>query len=262
MWAGVRPPGVLMPTARRLADASGDRAPAVWVRAQEARGAFFDDRDPRFVLRIADEAVDLAQGTPSAGPAVAYGIRSTALAAQGQKDRGPRGARPVVRGAHRRPRRPGDVALGAAVWIRRWSCLRPARRPPRAAAALERVAAGCAAEPDSRGPLADLHFIQALALARDRRIGDGLMPALSTAEGMGMSAPRRRIAGRILDALPAQARTSPAAQTLGSDRRPGPGRLAVAAGWSPPRAARCLSRYGVVSYRPWAGCCGGRRPPG
>lgn len=206
-------------TARRAADASGDRDLAVWIRAREATGAYYTGKPIEAITRLVDEAIGLAKGAPSAGLAKAYEIRAFALGSQGDE-----------RGAHAALRDLSEVfdRLPPAVTSNRhlvgfsftedevrWdaayvSALVDDRR--RASRSLDTALATY--PPELVHGMANLNYMQSLSLVRDGDVAEGLNHALTSAQGLPVNAARRHIAGQILKALPEKARTSSAARYL------------------------------------------------
>ncbi|MEV5411509.1 helix-turn-helix transcriptional regulator [Thermopolyspora sp. NPDC052614] len=206
-------------TARRAADASGDRDLAVWIRAREASGAYYTGKPGQIVIGLTDEAIGLAQNAPSAGLARAYEARAFALAAQGDRT----GARDAVRNLSevfdRLPRTvttnrhsigfsfPEEAAHWAAAHV---SALVDDRR--KSSRVLDETLATY--PPELVHGVANLQYLQALSLIRDRDISGGLEHALTSAPGLPVNAARRRITSEMIKALPEKARALPAAQDL------------------------------------------------
>lgn len=67
-------------TARRTADASGDRGLKVWVRGYEAMNALYSERPVSVVLRLANEAIEIAGDAAGAEVLEAMASRAQALA--------------------------------------------------------------------------------------------------------------------------------------------------------------------------------------
>ncbi len=206
-------------TARRAADASGDRDLAVWIRAREATAAYFLGKPVEVVTRLVDEAIGFAKGAPSAGLAKAYEIRAFALGSQGDA----RGAHAALRGLFEVfDRLPHAVTTNRHLigfsftedhvrWDAAYvSALVDDRR--RASQALD--AALTIYPPELVHGVANLQYMQSLSLVRDGDVEEGLNHALASAQGLPVNAARRHIAGQILKALPEKARTLPAAQQL------------------------------------------------
>ena len=72
-------------TARRAADASGDRDLKVWVRAREAEEAFWFGLSPQEIDARAAEAISIACGTPGSGLPRAHAVRAGLAAENGDE---------------------------------------------------------------------------------------------------------------------------------------------------------------------------------
>jgi transcriptional regulator with XRE-family HTH domain len=219
-------------TSRRAADASGDRDLAVWIRAREATSSYYTDKPVEGVMKLVDEAISLAQDAPSAGLATAHEVRAFALASQGDGA----GARAALRDLFdvfdRLPRIVTSdrhtVGFSFIEGHARWSAayvsaLIDDRRE--AARVLDETLA--IYPPELVHGVANLQYMQALSLVRDRDVGQGLEHALTSAQGLPVNAARRRIAGQILKALPEKARALPGARELGALVASGPASPAV-----------------------------------
>ncbi|RBQ14040.1 hypothetical protein DP939_42975 [Spongiactinospora rosea] len=209
--------------ARRAADASGDRDLAVYMRAREAMGLYWQGQPAEIVTRVANRAILLAEDRPSAGLAYACKTRTYGLAAQAAKGTAdPREARQALNDVFDMFERLPDQVRQEKMTYKGFpeSQLRFNEAWVSAligdtTASYRAADAAIAAFPSQRVyAIANCRSMQALTLVREGHITEGLDHALSTAPGLPVTAARRLITGHILDSLPAQARKLPAAQEL------------------------------------------------
>lgn len=202
--------------ARKAADASKDRELRVWVRAREATYAFWSGRPGPIVARLVDDAIQIADGVPTTSLARAFSARAFVAASNGDAET----TRIALGDLSQVYEVIPDVCQESPLWSfseRRmhWSQAYPSALvgdTARASNAVEQALALCPA--DFHGDIADLRLIHALGLAHDRDVTTSLDIATAAAEGWHFSASRRRILGQIIDALPREARTLPAAREL------------------------------------------------
>ena len=204
-------------TARRFADASSDRALAAWIRANEALHSLWLGRPAAVVDRLARDAVDIAEGKPSAGLMNAYGARALIGAMQGDRETVHHALDKVDEIWERRPQEV-DGVTGPATWT--WT-RSPFRARGYAHALLgEPMAAN---ELDAayqsqirighKGAARSIRLMQALHMVKNRDL-QGLTLAVQVGEETSFSAQRRTVATKILDALPSKAKASEPAQRL------------------------------------------------
>ncbi|MFC4010895.1 helix-turn-helix domain-containing protein [Nonomuraea purpurea] len=208
-------------TARRTADASGDRDLSVWVRARHADSAFWQGHPHSVVTDLLDDATHRSQGMPSVGLALAWEVRAKLLATQ----RATADANAALNGLsetfnrlphHVTTERAIGSSIGtsypeAAVHRTRayvYAFLADTRNAPSAVEqALSTYPQGLAG--------GNLRLIQALTLIHGGRLDEGLQQALPIAGSVPRLTPMRHlIIGQILDAVPTQSRNLPAAQDL------------------------------------------------
>lgn len=202
-------------TARRAADASGDRDLRVWTRGRAAQDAFWGRRPHQVVLDLADEAIALAGGAAIPGLARAHAARAY-LAADAGDDR------MALDSLNKVKEVAGQLFGGPQTvlayresqfgWAESYVLTRTGRS--RAVAALDQAIA--AYPSGSLAPIKNLSLMRAEALVRSREIDAGLQEAITvlqehpdfSAAGTGT------LARHVLTALPEQARALPAAQEL------------------------------------------------
>ncbi|MEU5996092.1 XRE family transcriptional regulator [Spirillospora sp. NPDC047418] len=202
-------------TARRAADNSGDRDLQVWTRGRAAQDAFWAGRPHQFVVGLIDEAITLANGTPSAGLARAHAARAY-MAADQRDDRVAHASLNKVK------EMAGQLPDGTQTvlafresqlhWTESYVLTRVGNS--QATDVLER-AISC--YPDgSVVPLKNLSLMRAEALVRARDVDAGLQEAVSALQEHPeyLAAGTSTLAAHVLAALPAQARALPAAREL------------------------------------------------
>ncbi|GII87946.1 hypothetical protein Ssi03_59360 [Sphaerisporangium siamense] len=190
-------------TARRAADASGDRDLAVWVRSKEASMARWSSRPDTVALTLADEAIGIAGARPSRGLVQAYGVRASLAARRGESAaREAYTALDALEGA--------ADQTGAARYLS-WaqSYVYVLLGDSRASSAIDKASDGVSPE-----HAAEMEMLRALDLVGRRDVGEGLQQAVNVLGVRPASASRRHMTGEILTALPEKARTLPAARTL------------------------------------------------
>ncbi|SNR26720.1 XRE family transcriptional regulator [Actinomadura mexicana] len=210
-----RPARVSWATARRAADASGDRDLRVWTRGRAAQDAFWSPGSDGFVSDLVDEAVLIAGGVPSSGLARAYAARSYLAADRGDE-------RTALDSLNKVKETAGSLPGGTQTVLAfresqfRWteSYVLTRTGNPRAGAVLERAIAFY--PPGSLVPRKNLALMQAEALVRSRDIEAGLQQAIEALlehpefTAAGTSA----LKAHVLNALPDGARALPAAREL------------------------------------------------
>ncbi|WP_242613957.1 helix-turn-helix domain-containing protein [Actinomadura roseirufa] len=204
-------------TARRAADASGDRDLRVWVRGREAAEGQWSGRPDTLVNRLAAEAVAIAENRPSPGLASALGAQAYASAKRSDHA----GARTALSSRAKaiesqRLRTSGlssPQLLGPTSLHWREAHVLIALGDTRAATgALDQARA--LHSTTMSGPVSTLEMLRAFSLVKSREFAAGLEHAVTTIEAWPLSASRRHLVGEILGSLPDKARTLPAAQEL------------------------------------------------
>ncbi|MBA9002247.1 XRE family transcriptional regulator [Thermomonospora cellulosilytica] len=203
-------------TARRAADASGDRGLMVWVRARQAEEGLWSGASPVGIRELLAEAIEIADGTPCSGLPRAHAIRACLAAEAGNVAVARQEMNTLTTVFERLPESvttdPGTFGWGASRL--RWNeayvyTLTGDDRGPEAAD--EAIALY---PPGTLGPVANLRMIQAMGLVRQREIDAGLEASVGVLHQLPVSPTRRHMAGRILRQLPGQAHALPAAREL------------------------------------------------
>ncbi|MEV7006382.1 helix-turn-helix transcriptional regulator [Streptosporangium sp. NPDC051022] len=210
-------------TARRAADASGDRDLRVAVRAADAWNSFALGQPSQVILRLLDDAVQISDGVPSVALARTYAARATVLAARSAEE-GDAGeaARTALRDLRevwdRLPDR--DTKDEFTYWGFSERAMRFTEAEVFALLGDSREAMRAADQayalysPALVHGRANLRLIQSYSLVRERDVSDGLDHALTSVQGLPVTPYRRLIVGRVVEALPERARTLPAAREL------------------------------------------------
>jgi DNA-binding transcriptional regulator YdaS (Cro superfamily) len=208
-------------TARRTADASGDRDLAVWVRAREAAEAFWTMRPDPVVEDLTSQAVKLANNAPSAGLAQAHAVRARLAAKHGDAPSAHTALGEYARTFERLPERTigGRSVSSVPMTFREFnlyfgsaSVQASIGDTAQAHAALDQATALLST--DEQGDLSNVGLIRAIALVQDREIDQGIDQAASIVHGKPLSATRRYMTRQVLGALPDKARALPAAREL------------------------------------------------
>jgi hypothetical protein len=208
-------------TARRTADASGDRDLAVWVRAREAAESFWAMRPDPVVEDLIDQAVKLANNAPLRGLTQAHAVRARLAVKRGDVPSAHAALTDYTRVFERLPAQDtmgrllpmmasefGAHFASASIWAGTGDTTQAHKALDQATAFLQ------ATRPDAQGDLSNVGLIRAMALVQDREIDQGLDQAISIVRGKSLSATRRYMTGQVLSALPDKARPLPAAREL------------------------------------------------
>jgi hypothetical protein len=202
-------------TARRAADKSGDRDLQVWTRGRAAQDAFWAGRSHQFVVGLIDEAITLANETPSAGLARAYAARAYMAADQ-------RDDRLALASLNKVKEMAGQLPDGTQTvlafresqlhWTESYVLTRTGSSQ---ATTVLGQAIGCY-PPGSVVPVKNLALMRAEALVRARDMDAGLQEAVSALQEHPehLAAGTSTLAAHVLAALPTQARALPAAREL------------------------------------------------
>lgn len=208
-------------SARRAADASGDRDLRVWVRAKQADDLRWAGWPARVVGTLADEAVGIAASSPSYGLFRAQTVRAW-LAAKAADTSGARGAlEDFTRTFENLPQESTapdaasglvEAGLGEAFLCWHRADLLTHIRDGNAVEMIEQAAALYPAE--ISGPIVLLQLMRAADLVRTRDVGQGIAHALDAIQAGPMSAARRHLVGQVLACVPEQSRALPAVRNL------------------------------------------------
>ncbi|CNG78254.1 Uncharacterised protein [Mycobacterium tuberculosis] len=203
-------------TARRAADASGDRDLKVWVRAREAEEAFWFGLSPQEIDARTAEAISIAGGTSSSGLPRAHAVRAGLAAENGHES----SARKTMNDLSKVFERLPDSVTGDATTFG-WSEARLRWNEAYVYSLMDDARASQAVDDALRlyprgtlGPVANLKVIQAMGVINSGEITVGLDQTVSTLQDLPVSPARRRMTGQILRSLPDKARTLPAAREL------------------------------------------------
>ncbi|RFS82000.1 XRE family transcriptional regulator [Actinomadura spongiicola] len=212
-----RPARIAWGTARRAADASGDHELQVWTRGRAAQDAYWAGRPREVVADLADEAIAIAKGTPSAGLARAHAARTYLAADRGDHGEALNSLNKIKETMMRLPETDGSqTVLAYRESQLRWaeSYVLTRTGDSRAAAVLDET---ITLYPSSSiVPIKNLALMQAEALVRSRQVDLGLQQAVTTLQERPdfLAAGTGTLAKNVLSALPEDARALPAAQKL------------------------------------------------
>ncbi|MFA1551055.1 XRE family transcriptional regulator [Actinomadura chokoriensis] len=203
-------------TARRAADASGDRDLKVWVRAREAEEAFWFGLSPQEIGARTTEAIRISGGIPNSGLPRAYAVRASLAAERGDEATSRTTMHElsdVFEGL------PDSVTSDPATfgWNEarfRWNeaYVYTLLGGPRARQAVDGALA--LYPPGTLGPVANLRVIDGMGMIAGREVDMGLDHTLAALQELPLSPARRRMTGQILRTLPEEARALPAAREL------------------------------------------------
>ncbi|MGI5207301.1 XRE family transcriptional regulator [Spirillospora sp. CA-108201] len=203
-------------TARRAADASGDRDLQVWIRAREAEEAFWFGLSAQEIEARTAEAIAIAGGALSGGLPRAYAVRASVAAEHGDQATARKTMNDLSKVFESLPESvTGDPAtFGWSEARFRWNeayvftLMGDARARQAVDDARGLYPAG------TLGPIANLKVIDAMGAVHGGEVGAGLDQTLTTLQDLPVSPARRRMTGQILRALPERARALPAAREL------------------------------------------------
>jgi hypothetical protein len=203
-------------TARRAADASGDRTLRVWVRGRAAQHASWAGSSRHAVMAMVNEAGQIADGTPSSGVARAYAASACMAAFSGDKVMAHGSLDKLKRTFDELPNGSSEpTVLDFQESQLRWNeaYVRTTLGDKGALAAVEDAHA--LYPPTARAPIANLFLMRAIDMINDGEVRQGLDLAVTSLNGR----PRpvmatRQLIGQILSAIPDAARTLPAGREL------------------------------------------------
>ncbi|NDU71297.1 XRE family transcriptional regulator [Actinomadura sp. DSM 109109] len=203
-------------TARRAADASGDRDLRVWIRAREAEEAFWFGLSPQEIGARTAEAIAIAGGRPGGGLPRAYAVRASVAAEQGDQATARRTMDDLSKVFESLPESVTEdpATFGWSEARFRWNeaYIYTLMGDPRAGQAVD-DARGLY-PPGTLGPIANLKVIEAMSAVHGGEVEAGLDQTLATLHDLPVSPARRRMTGQILHTLPERARALPAACEL------------------------------------------------
>ncbi|WP_233526349.1 XRE family transcriptional regulator [Actinomadura spongiicola] len=203
-------------TARRAADASGDRDLRVWTRAREAEEGFWYGLPRQEIAARTAEAVHVADGAPCGGLPRAYSARASVAAEQGDKATARQAMDDLSKLFDRLPDAvTGDPAIfGWSEARQRWNeaYVYTLIKDKRANRALDEAVA--LYPPGTLGPVANLTIIRAMGTINSGDIDTGLDQTREILQETPVSARRRHMTRQILHRLPEWARPLPEAREL------------------------------------------------
>ncbi len=209
--------------ARQLADASGDRDLAVWVRGNESMIGLYQRRPLPVVVTVAEQAVAVAGRQADAGTAEAFGAKAQALALMGRADE----ALDALRAAEQTFDRLPSTVTGECESIYGW----PRQRLHHIESFVHTHLGGTAAAYQAQQCALALYAAdrvvsrsqiglhRAVCLVKDGEIGEGLRQAATTVDRLPVERRLRyvtTIADRVLDAVPERERGRPEMDELRS----------------------------------------------
>lgn len=203
-------------TARRAADASGDLDLRVWVRGRAAMDAFWSGRSPDMAATLADEAIDIAEGAPSAGLAKAHTARAFLAAGRGDVPTAHTIMGTVKHTFERLPSPPAEPTLMAVherhlYWDEAY--VDTIGGHGKAGKSVERALSAYPA--DAMAGVTNLHLMQAKTMISAGEIDTGLQQAVSALQdGRRIVPGTHALARQVISALPAKARALPEAREL------------------------------------------------
>ncbi|RFS81826.1 XRE family transcriptional regulator [Actinomadura spongiicola] len=203
-------------TARRAADASGDRDLKVWTRAREAEEGFWYGLPRQEITARTAEAMHIADGAPCGGLPRAYSVRASVAAEQGDKATARKAMDDLSRLFDGLPDSvTGDpVTFGWSEARLRWNeayvyTLIGDKRANRALDdAIDLY------PPGTLGPVANLMIIRAMGAINNGDIDTGLDQTRVILQDIPISPCRRHMTTQILHRLPEWARPLPEAREL------------------------------------------------
>ncbi|WP_395103753.1 XRE family transcriptional regulator [Actinomadura sp. SCN-SB] len=206
-------------TAGRAADGSGDQSLRVWVRGRAAQDAAMAGRPASVIVGLAEEAMRIADDVPSTGLARAHAARAYAATALGDTAQAHASLAALTRTFDCLPDSTGSqtspLSYGATQLLWAKSYVQALTGDDRAD---ETVAQALALYPPSAAaPITNLSLMQAAMLVNSGEINTGLehaITSLRSSQGRVTSAGARLITGKILNAVPEQARALSAAREL------------------------------------------------
>jgi len=203
-------------TARRAADASGDRELQVWVRAREAEEALWAGAPPADIHALTAEAAAIADGKPCSGLPRVHAVRACLAAESGDRTTAHREMAVLNDVFERLPEGitsdPSTFGWGPSRLRWNEAYVYTLTGDDRGMAAVDEAIA--LYPPGTLGPVANLHMIRAMGLLRDREIDAALDTSVTTLQRLPISPARRHMTNQILQALPDKARELPSAREL------------------------------------------------
>ncbi|MDL4816894.1 XRE family transcriptional regulator [Actinomadura opuntiae] len=205
-------------TARRAADASGDRVLRVWVRGRAAQHAGWAGSSHQTLMTMVRDAEQIAGGVPSSGLARAYAAGAYGAASYGDIATARANLDKLKRTFERLSPGPGEPTIldfqeSQLHWNEAY--VHVVGGDKRAVATVEY--AEKLYPSTANGPLVNLHLMRAIDLIKQGELGVGAEVAVTSLAGQPRPAmAQRQLVGQVLETLPASARALPAARELRS----------------------------------------------
>ncbi|MDL4775383.1 XRE family transcriptional regulator [Actinomadura xylanilytica] len=203
-------------TARRAADASGDRTLRVWVRGRAAQNATWTGISHQAVMTMVGDAARIANGTPSSGLARAHAAGAYTAAFHGDHATAHESLDMLKRTFDRLPHSSSEPTVlefreSQLQWNEAY--VRTVTGDKSALKAVDD--AHTLYPPTAVAPITNLHLMRAIDLVKCGGVREGLELAVTSLSDR----PRpvmatRQLVGQMLGALPHPARALPAAREL------------------------------------------------
>lgn len=203
-------------TARRAADASGDRTLRVWVRGRAAQHASWAGSSHHAVMTMVTEASHIADGTPSSGVARAYAAGACSAAFHGDNVTAHNNLGKLKRTFDKLPHGSSEPTVldfqeSQLLWNEAY--VRTTLGDKGAPTAVD--GARALYPSTARAPITNLYLMRAIDLIKGGEVRESLDLAVTSLNDR----PRpvmatRQLIGQILSAIPGPARTLPAAREL------------------------------------------------
>jgi hypothetical protein len=203
-------------TARRAADASGDRELRVWVRGRAAQHASWADGSHHAVMTMVDDAVQIANGTPFSGLARAYAAGAYKAAFHSDNGTARSSLDMLKRTFEQLPctsSEPTVLDFQESQFLWSEAYVRTICGDRRAVTAVENARALYPST--AKMPITNLDLMSAIDLVKRGEVREGLDLAVTSLHDR----PRpvlatRQLVSQVLSTLPEPARTLPAARDL------------------------------------------------
>ncbi|MFC5747372.1 XRE family transcriptional regulator [Actinomadura rugatobispora] len=203
-------------TARRAADASGDRELRVWVRGRAAQHVSWAGNSHHAVMTMVDDAAHIANGTPFSGLARGYAAGAYQAASQGDNVTAHKSLDMLKRTFEQLPRSSSEPTVldfqeSQLLWSEAY--VRTISGDRRAVTAVENARALYPST--ARVPITNLDLMRAIDLVKSGEVREGLdLAVTSLTDRPRPVLATRQLVGQVLSTLPEPARTLPAARDL------------------------------------------------
>ncbi|WP_242908658.1 XRE family transcriptional regulator [Actinomadura terrae] len=203
-------------TARRAADASGDRRVRVWARGRAAQNASWAGGSHETVMTLVSDAAEIADGVPSSGLARAYAAGAYMAAFNGDTETARDNIESLKRTFDQLPQNSNmptvlDFQVSQLYWNEAYVGITLGDK-----GALTAVDNSHACyPPTATAPIINLHLMRAINLLQCGEVGEALdLAATSLHDRPRPVMATRQLVDQMLGALPGKARTLPAAREL------------------------------------------------